>query len=90
MNDFKGAVISAKQSLEKTINNLLEEAIDKGVFSGILIPMRVPAGDSFAYVLIKDKSLLKDASFLPPTMFVQGARAQRIGREERYHGELLS
>jgi formate dehydrogenase subunit beta len=37
--------------------------------------MRVPAGDSFAYVLVKDKSLLNDAVFLPPAMFIQGAKA---------------
>jgi len=49
--------------------------MDKGVFDAALIPMRVPAGDSFAYVLIKDKSLLKDATPLPSVMSVQGAKA---------------
>jgi len=75
MSKFKGAVITAKSGTEKTIIDMLEKTIDKGVFDAIIIPMRVPAGDSFAYVLIKDKSLLNDASVLPPTMFVQGAKA---------------
>ena len=49
--------------------------MDKGVFDAVLIPMMVPAGDSYAYVLIKDKSILNDTSFLPPVMPVQGANA---------------
>jgi formate dehydrogenase subunit beta len=75
MSNLKGAVLTAKSGTEKTVIGLLEKALDKGIFDAVILSMRVPAGDSFAYVLIKDKSLLKDASFLPPTMFVQGAKA---------------
>ena len=75
MSDMKGAAISAKSGTKKTIIELLEKAIDKNVFDAIMIPMRVPAKDAFAYVLIKDKSILKDSNYLPPTMFVQGAKA---------------
>ena len=75
MNNSKGALISVKSGIKKTIIDLLEKAVDKGVFDAIIIPMKVPAGDSFAYILIKDKSLLKDAFPLPPVMFVQGAKA---------------
>ena len=71
----KGAIITVKQSNKETIVDLLKEAMDKGVFDAVLIPMIVPAGDSFAYVLIKDKSLLKDAFPLPPIMSVQGGHA---------------
>ena len=49
--------------------------MDKGIFDAILIPMKVPAGDSYVYVLIKDKSLIKDALPFPPIMSVQGAKA---------------
>ncbi|ENO12449.1 hypothetical protein MBGDC06_00289, partial [Thermoplasmatales archaeon SCGC AB-539-C06] len=71
----KGAVISAKPNTKEAIIDFLKKAMDKEVFDAILIPMKVPAGDSFAYVLIKDKSLLKDAAYLPPVMPVQGAKA---------------
>jgi len=58
--------------------------MDKGIFDAILIPMKVPAGDSYVYVLIKDKSLIKDALPFPPIMSVQGAKAvssiTRLGR----------
>ncbi len=75
MNELKGAAIPAKSGIKKTIIDFFEKAVDKGVFDAVIIPMRVPAGDSFSYVLVKDKSLLKDGFPLPPTMFVQGAKA---------------
>jgi formate dehydrogenase subunit beta len=53
----------------------LTNAMNKGVFDAVMVPMRVPAGDLFAYVLIKDTSLLKDGFPLPPVMSVQGAHA---------------
>jgi formate dehydrogenase subunit beta len=75
MSKPKGAVIPFKSSIDKTIIDFLENSLNKGVFDAVIIPMKVPAGDSFAYVLVKDKSLLKDASPIPPVMFVQGAKA---------------
>ena len=71
----KSAIMSAKPSTKEAILDFLKKAMDKGVFDAVLIPMRVPAGDSFAYVLIKDKSLFNDAVPLPPIMSVQGANA---------------
>ena len=59
----KAAVISSKESLEKKLLEILRKTMEKEIFDAILIPMKVPAGDSFAYVLIRDKNLLKDASF---------------------------
>jgi len=74
-SDGKAAVISAKAGVKESIIDFLKKAMDKGVFDAVLIPMRVPAGDSFAYVLIKDKTLLKDGVPLSPIMSVQGAKA---------------
>ena len=71
----KGAIISAKPNTKEAIIGILEKAMDQGVFDAVLIPMSVPAGDSFVYVLIKDKSLIKDAVPLSPIMSVQGAHA---------------
>ena len=75
MNKVKGAVIPAKSGTRKTIIDILEKAMDKGVFDAVIVPMKVPTEDSFAYVLVEDKSLLNDGFPLPPTMFVQGAKA---------------
>jgi formate dehydrogenase subunit beta len=71
----KGAVVSSKTPIRESIKDLLKNSMEKGIFDAVLVPMRVPAGDSFVYVLIKDKALLKDASPFPPVMSVQGAKA---------------
>jgi len=42
-----GSVISVKTQIKDTIKDLLKKAMDKGIFDAVLIPMRVPAGDSF-------------------------------------------
>jgi formate dehydrogenase subunit beta len=57
------------------MKELLMQGMDKGVFDAVLIPMKVPAGDSYVYVLIKEKALVKDADPLPPVMSVQGGKA---------------
>jgi formate dehydrogenase subunit beta len=74
-SEKKGAVLPIKTTIQDSIKNLLKNGIDLGVFDAVMIPLRVPAGDSFSYVLIKNKSLLNDAFPLPPTMSVQGAKA---------------
>ncbi|KPL18323.1 MAG: hypothetical protein AMJ92_08510 [candidate division Zixibacteria bacterium SM23_81] len=72
---MKGAVIQAKAGIADGILNFLKEALDKGFFDALLLPVRVPAGDSFSYILMRDTSLLDGAFPLPPVMPVQGARA---------------
>jgi formate dehydrogenase subunit beta len=72
---MKGAILNSQNGMEKSILNFLKRGLDSGSFNAILIPLRVPAGDSFAWVLVKDKSLLENASPLPPVMPVQGAKA---------------
>jgi len=70
----KGAILGAEEGAEKGILAFIKQALRQGCFDAVLIPARVPAGDSFAYVLIKDESLLETASPLSPIMPVQGAR----------------
>ncbi len=72
---MKGTKLKVTKSVEKTIVNFLEKGLDKKCFDIVLIPLKVPAGDSFAWVLVQDKSLLADANPLPPVMTVQGAKA---------------
>lgn len=69
---------------QATIILFLRTALEKGVFDAILVPMRVPAGDGFAYILVKDPALLDDAWPMPPVIGAQGAKAAsaltRLGR----------
>jgi formate dehydrogenase subunit beta len=71
----KGLKITIKGNIRKTILGFLKPLLEKGTFDGILIPMMVPAGDSYAWVLVKEPSLLDEANPVAPIMPVQGAKA---------------
>ena len=71
----KGAILAAEEGTGKGILNFIKQALSQGCFDAVLIPARVPAGDSFAYFLIRNEAILERASPLPPVMPVQGARA---------------
>jgi formate dehydrogenase subunit beta len=73
-NTRKGASLPAEGSVQKGIIDFVKQALKQGAFDAVLIPSRVPAGDSFAYLLVRDEAFLKGASPLPPIMPVQGAR----------------
>jgi formate dehydrogenase subunit beta len=69
------ATFPAERGAEEGILDFIRQALSKDCFDAVLIPAKVPAGDSFAYLLIQDESLLKDAHPLAPIMPVQGAKA---------------
>ncbi|MBN1754878.1 hypothetical protein JW877_01560 [bacterium] len=73
--DLKGAPLSLAEGARGALLSFLRETLDNGLLDALLIPMKVPAGDSYAWVLVKDKSLLEDANPFAPIMPVQGARA---------------
>ncbi len=73
-----GAVLATEEGLEPAVINWLKEALNRGVFDALLIPVETPAQDSFAYLLIQNPAILDRASPLPPVMPVQGGKA--IGR----------
>jgi len=74
-NTRKGAILAAEEGTGKGILNFIKQALSQGCFDAVLIPARVPAGDSFAYFLIRNEAILERASPLSPVMPVQGARA---------------
>ena len=71
----KGAVFPASGGAEAGILDFIRQALGKGCFDAVMLPVKTPAGDSLAYLLVKDESLLQDARPLSPIMPVQGARA---------------
>jgi len=70
----KGAILAAEEGTEKAILNFIKQALSQGCFDAVLIPARVPTGDSFAYFLAQNEAFLEGASPLSPIMPVQGAR----------------
>ena len=85
-SETAGAVIPAENGPNKAILGLMEKSLDAKCFDAVVLPVEVPAGDSYAYVLIRDKSVFENASPLPPVMAVSGAKAlssiTRFGRKE--------
>ena len=71
----KGALLPAEGSVQKGIIDFAKRALKQGAFDAVLIPARVPTGDSFAYFLVQNESFLEGASPVSPLMPVQGARA---------------
>jgi len=72
---MNGAELTVQDNLETSILNFLKEALEKDCVQAVLLPKRVPSGDSFAYLIIRDKTILEGASPLPPIIPVQGAKA---------------
>ena len=70
----KGAILAAKEGTEKGILDFIKQALSQNCLDAVLIPARVPTGDSFAYFLVQNEAFLEGASPLPPIMPVQGAR----------------
>ena len=71
----QGAIFPAEGGIETGILDFIKQALSKGCFDAVLISAKTPGGDSFAYLLIQDESLLQDALPICPIMPVQGAKA---------------
>ena len=83
----QGAIFPAEGGIETGILDFIKQALSKGCFDAVLISAKTPGGDSFAYLLIQDETLLKDALPICPIMPVQGAKAlsslTRLGKGKR-------
>jgi formate dehydrogenase subunit beta len=75
VSTVKGALFPAEGGIREKVLTFIQQAISKGCFDAVLIPIKAPGTDSFTYSLIRDESFLKNAYSLPPVMSVQGARA---------------
>jgi len=71
----KGAPLSIKDGLNNAIIAFLKSALENNLFDAVLIPVKVPSNDSYAWVLTEDTEFLDRANALSPVMPVQGAKA---------------
>jgi formate dehydrogenase subunit beta len=72
---MKGNIITSSDGLNNTVKRILKSFLERGVFDAIVVPTRAPSGESFVYLLIKNKKFIESCTPLPPIMPIQGARA---------------
>ncbi len=70
-----GALLELKNDVQTLILQFFADAVEKKLFDAVMLPMKVPSGDSFAWIMIKDAEILKEAQPLAPIMPVNAAKA---------------
>lgn len=70
-------VLKAEKGLEKSILDFLGHTLESGNADALILPFRVPDGDSFAWIMFNDISMLEDAVPFSAAMPVQGGKALR-------------
>lgn len=71
----KGVLLESKEGIQKRILQLFQKAVEKKHFDAVMLPMQVPSGDSFAWIMIKQPEYLDDAQPIAPIMPVNAAKA---------------
>jgi formate dehydrogenase subunit beta len=57
------------------VRGLLSSLLEKGGIDAVVVPTRVPSGESFVLLLTRDREMVASSTPLPPVMPMQGARA---------------
>jgi formate dehydrogenase subunit beta len=68
-------VIYKSNDANAAARELLARGMEAGLWDSVLVPARVPAGDAYAWLLLRDAAALEGTTPLPPVMSVSGARA---------------
>ncbi|MBN2790300.1 MAG: 4Fe-4S dicluster domain-containing protein [Candidatus Delongbacteria bacterium] len=71
----KGSKLDSKNDIRSAIRDFFRDAVKKEQFDLVLMPMRVPTQDSYAWMMIKDMELLNDANPIAPIMTANAANA---------------
>ncbi len=80
---MRAAVLDAKSGVENAIINFLKDGLTNTIFDAVLVPYKVPTGESFVYMLIHNPDLLDQSSPIAPIMPTQGGQAlASITRQE--------
>jgi len=69
------ASLPGREGVQQAVTGFLKKALEQGCFEAVLVPVKVPETNSYAWVLANDPGLLDDANPLPPVLSVQGGRA---------------
>ncbi len=70
-----GAKIPIDNGIAQTLKNLLKNMLQSDSCDALLLPVKVPSGDSYAWILMQDPDVVDRASPMAAIMPVQGAKA---------------
>jgi formate dehydrogenase subunit beta len=70
-----GVLMDAPDGPNAAIREMLRKGHEGGACDAILVPMKVPSGDSYMHVLVEDVEMLDRAAPISPILTVQGAKA---------------
>ncbi len=71
----KGTLLKIESGIQNTIIQFFRDTVDRKLFDAVMLPMKVPSGDSFAWIMIKDHEFFNDSQPLAPIMPVNAAKA---------------
>ncbi len=71
----KGFKINSKDGVRNTIRNFFLDSLTAKHYNAVMLPMMVPSRDSYAWIIIKDPDILKNADPIAPIMPVNAAIA---------------
>lgn len=69
----KAGLFKAK-NISDAIRDFAVKGLESGFYDAVLLPIRVPAGDSFAWILTDKPDVARNATIITPIMPVQGGR----------------
>lgn len=72
--EYKSRILEGADA-QAAIRAFIADTIENGDIDAVLMPVRVPAGDSYAWILMKDAGMIEQATPMAPVMPVQGAKA---------------
>ena len=89
---MKGTLLTVEaQNISSTIKKFINSLLERNVFDAVLAPVRIPSGESFAYLLMRDKAVLEQCEPAPPIMPIQGARVlKQLTRRGELNVKVLS
>jgi hypothetical protein len=72
-------IIYQSEDVNAAARELLARGMEAGLWDAVLVPARVPAADSYAWLLLRDAAALQNATPLPGAFQIGAPRDDRPG-----------
>ena len=87
----QGARLKTADGARSAMRDFLRKALETPAADAVLVPVAVPSGDSYAWILTRDPAVIDKACPIAPTMPVQGAKALKsLTRKGKGTGKVIA